>query len=363
MREKKKGVPNPCAQCEKPEGSCADPPVERKRRGLAVISVSFRSRKKEARVSPWKSLDSFPCSTHEPEQVAGGPCPPSACYDIVAPCSCDAGYRRARAPLAASQGVAAAAEKQLIESKRTSSVWDRLVPASLASSKRKEEALETPMQRRKYSLDWAIMDEEDVPEAIRALASACEVSGGVATLPRFKKSQEDVTKRSWLDLRVALKRKISNRLRRTPSLPVMDGGRSPSLPDDDDDLTGTSLGRSSRNGSAYTLYEDEDGCPVFPEPEGAPSPPSVADCQPRHRGSLTAAQSVPFGISELGNDDSSPDEKKDVYARFFARKTRTLEKASPGSSKQKAVKSLRSKGRDLSLVSRHFRMLSQQPEA
>nr|XP_037268861.1 uncharacterized protein LOC119160743 [Rhipicephalus microplus] len=121
------------------------------------------------------------------------------------------------------------------------------------------------------------------------------------------------------------------------------------------DLTGTSLGRSSRNGSAYTLYEDEDGVPVFPEPESAPSQhPSASDSQqpPRHRGSLSGAQSVPFGISELGNDDSSPDEKKDVYARFFARKTRTLEKASPGSSKQKAVKSLRSKGRDLSLAHR-----------
>ncbi|XP_075745988.1 uncharacterized protein LOC119182883 isoform X5 [Rhipicephalus microplus] len=121
------------------------------------------------------------------------------------------------------------------------------------------------------------------------------------------------------------------------------------------DLTGTSLGRSSRNGSAYTLYEDEDGSPVFPESESAPSQhPSASDSQqpPRHRGSLSGAQSVPFGISELGNDDSSPDEKKDVYARFFARKTRTLEKASPGSSKQKAVKSLRSKGRDLSLAHR-----------
>ncbi|KAK8763569.1 hypothetical protein V5799_033822, partial [Amblyomma americanum] len=55
----------------------------------------------------------------------------------------------------------------------------------------------------------------------------------------------------------------------------------------------------------------------------APSFSSLpADQQPRNRGSLSAAQSVPYGISELGNDDSSPDEKKDVYSRLFSRNER-----------------------------------------
>ncbi|XP_077509037.1 uncharacterized protein LOC144120480 isoform X4 [Amblyomma americanum] len=118
------------------------------------------------------------------------------------------------------------------------------------------------------------------------------------------------------------------------------------------DLTGTPLGRRSRNGSAYTLYEDDDSGTVFPEPE-APSFSSLpADQQPRNRGSLSAAQSVPYGISELGNDDSSPDEKKDVYSRLFSRKTRTLEKAPSGGTLQKAVKSRFSRSRDLSLAHR-----------
>ncbi|XP_072143352.1 uncharacterized protein [Dermacentor andersoni] len=342
MRKTKKGAAKACAQCEKPEGPSADPSAERKRQGCAVISGSFPSRGKGAPHSSWKSSESF-AFAYKPEQAAGGLCPLSTSHDSVT-LRADSGYR-AGAPLALGQR---AAHKQLTASSRRTSAWDRLA-LSLVPSKRIEAA--AMLQRRKFSLDLA-MSEEDVPGVVKALASACEISGGVATLPRLKKSPEDLTKRSWLDLREALRRRISNRLRRTPSLPVMDGGRSASLPDDDDDLTGTSLGRSSRNGSAYTLYEDEDGCPVFPEPEGAPCHPSPADSQPPHRGSLTAAQSVPFGISELGNDDSSPDEKKDVYARFFARKTRTLEKASPGSSKQKAVKSLRSKGRDLSVAHR-----------
>ncbi|XP_077531907.1 uncharacterized protein LOC144144358 isoform X10 [Haemaphysalis longicornis] len=173
--------------------------------------------------------------------------------------------------------------------------------------------------------------------------------GGVFTLPRSKKSTEDLSKRSWTDLRMALRRKISGRIHRTPSLPTMEAvARSRSMTDYDEfDLTSAPLGRRSRNGSAYTLYEDELGGPVFPEPEAS----SFAE-HPRRCSSLSAAQSVPFGISELGNDDSSPDEKKDVYSRFFARKTRTLEKAPQGSTKQKAVKNLRSKARDLSSAHR-----------
>ncbi|KAH7957383.1 hypothetical protein HPB52_018369 [Rhipicephalus sanguineus] len=221
MRDKKKGDKKKCEK--RPEGPCADSSAERKRRGLSVFYDSFRrSRSKEAAAddSTWKSSGSF-LYAHKPEQVAGGLCPLSASYDIVA---LPAGYR-AGAPLAARQG------KQLIANKRRSIAWDRL-SLSLVSSKRIE-AAETAMLRRKYSLDLA-MDEEDVPKAMKALASACDVSGGVATLPRLKKSQEDLTKRSWLDLRAALQRKISNRLRRSPSLPVMEGGRSLLITDDDD---------------------------------------------------------------------------------------------------------------------------------
>lgn len=222
MRKTKKGAPKPCAQCEKPKGSCADPSAQTERRDRAAISRSFRSRSKETPDSTWKSSESF-AFAYKPEQAAGGLCPLSASYDIVT-LRAEPGYR-AGAPLAAGQG---GAQKQLTASERRTSAWDRLA-LSLVSSKRMEAAL----QRRKFSLDCA-MSEEDIPDSMKALASVCEISGGVATLPRLKKSPEDLTKRSWLDLRSALRRKISDRLRRTPSLPVMDGGRSPSLPDDED---------------------------------------------------------------------------------------------------------------------------------
>lgn len=59
--------------------------------------------------------------------------------------------------------------------------------------------------------------------------------GGVFTLPRSKKSKEDLSKRSWTDLRMALRKKISGRIHRTPSLPTVEAvARSRSMTDYDE---------------------------------------------------------------------------------------------------------------------------------